>query len=160
MRTTWDDSPLKGRASPSSSERMVQSNPMRDAKVRKKVSEAHKAAGHRPERQGGNGRPLSLPQQALADLTDYIPEYVVPTRLVRHLVPGLPNHYKIDLAHPGKMIAVEVDGSSHRTLLGRERDDRKNAALAALGWTVIRFRNEEVMNDPQKVARQILMLNS
>jgi very-short-patch-repair endonuclease len=55
---------------------------------------------------------------------------------------GLPNHYKIDLANPQAMIAIEVDGKSHDHR--KEQDARKDAFLRDKGWNVVRFTNQEV----------------
>ncbi|WP_166509631.1 endonuclease domain-containing protein [Blastococcus sp. TF02-8] len=73
---------------------------------------------------------------------------------VRHVlsVPGLPEcrrQYRIDLpdgpvfldaAWPDVRLAVELDGAAfHRSAPARERDLRRDAALAALGWQTLRF---------------------
>lgn len=48
-----------------------------------------------------------------------------------------PHHYKIDVAIPRHMIAIEVDGSSHK---GREESDRrKSERLRRLGWKIVRI---------------------
>ena len=44
-------------------------------------------------------------------------------------------------------IAVEVDGSSHRTKKWRFLDARKTEVLEALGWRVLRFTNEDVLTN-------------
>lgn len=48
--------------------------------------------------------------------------------------------YRIDLAFPDLMLAIEVDGSQHEESEHRAADARRDAALEALGWTVIRIR--------------------
>lgn len=103
-----------------------------------------KAAGHKPKVRGGNGRGLTVPQRLLLDQLGegWIPEYSVGTGPRR---PGVPTHYPIDLANPQLMMAVEVDGNSHRTVKGKERDARKEQFLIAQGWCVLRFWNKEVM---------------
>lgn len=57
---------------------------------------------------------------------------------------GYPPAYKIDLAFPEKMIAVEVDGKSHD--FRQEEDKKKDDLLTEMGWTVIRIKNEEVLS--------------
>ena len=56
---------------------------------------------------------------------------------------GYPSHYKLDFTDPARMVCLEVDGPSHRTRLGQERDKRKNERLQFLGWTVCRIDNEK-----------------
>jgi very-short-patch-repair endonuclease len=50
----------------------------------------------------------------------------------------------VDFGNPEKKIAIEVDGQSHRTVLGHYRDSKKDAKLKELGWRVFRITNEEV----------------
>ena len=44
-------------------------------------------------------------------------------------------------------LCVEIDGSTHRTKLGKDLDRKKEECLSMLGYTVIRFTNEQVLND-------------
>lgn len=55
---------------------------------------------------------------------------------------GLPSRYFIDIAHPKKKIAVEVDGSFHK--LTRVYDRKRDLALTRLGWKVVRVSNRDV----------------
>ncbi len=95
-------------------------------------------SGYIPSR-GGNGRGLTVPEQTLLDAlgSGWQAGFVVPIPNARR--DGYPTHYKIDLADPERMIAVEVDGESHRSR--QDQDDRKTAYLESHGWTVIRFSN-------------------
>ena len=52
-------------------------------------------------------------------------------------------------------LCVELDGSVHDDPLQRERDEARTAHLAAHGIGVIRFRNEEVLDDLPTVLRRI-----
>jgi hypothetical protein len=76
-------------------------------------------------------------------------------------VPGLPApqlQYRVDLpggpvlldaAWPELKIAVEFDGAAfHGRPADRERDLRRDAALAALGWVVLRFGYRDVTERP------------
>jgi very-short-patch-repair endonuclease len=78
-------------------------------------------------------------------------EYVIPTAEVKHLFPSLPNHYKVDLADPERKLAIEVDGNSHKTKKWKFLDRRKESVLAALGWSVLRFWNQEILEDIDRV---------
>ena len=60
---------------------------------------------------------------------------------------GYPGVYKLDLAYPSLKVGVEVDGNSHGLLLRQEQDAKKDALLRGLGWTVLRFRNAEVLEN-------------
>ncbi|GAT64124.1 cyclase [Paludibacter jiangxiensis] len=54
--------------------------------------------------------------------------------------------------HPAKLV-IEVDGQVHASQT--DYDDGRTAELERLGITVIRFRNEEVFDDIDKVIRKI-----
>lgn len=93
--------------------------------------------------QGGNGRGPNSTEQALLERLggDWRWNYAVATGRPRQ--PGRPTHYKIDLAHPERFLAIEVDGRSHASR--REIDARKDAFLERAGWTVIRLTNAEAI---------------
>lgn len=154
MAPTWQNSPLKGRANPQASERMMQNNPMQNPEAREKVSRTLKAIGHRPKARGGNGK-LTEPQVLLAELTGLTAELVVKTRPIRGKIERLPTNYKIDLACQASMLAVELDGSSHRSPAARDRDAKKERALSLLGWRVLRFSNREAMENTRSVVDAI-----
>lgn len=104
---------------------------------------------------GGNGQ-LTKPQLALAAATGLPVEFSISLLgSVRQKFVSLPTHYKVDLADPSRMLAIEVDGASHRTAKWKHLDKRKTAVLAYLGWTVLRFWNEEVTADLEAVAQKI-----
>jgi very-short-patch-repair endonuclease len=67
----------------------------------------------------------------------------------------LPTHYKIDIALPARLLAVEVDGQTHNALKVRAADKRKDAFLRSCGWTVLRVRNARVLNDLPGVLKEI-----
>lgn len=57
--------------------------------------------------------------------------------------------YIADFAFPSARLVVEVDGPSH---IGREAYDReRDAAMWAVGWRVLRFTNDEVRADINRV---------
>lgn len=105
-----------------------------------------------PTVRGGNGCGLTAPQaELLAALgPGWVAEHIVCTD--KH--PGSPNHYKIDLANPSCMTAIEVDGSSHN---GRRRaaDARKDAFLRSVGWTVVRVTNADALRRPHEIVKTI-----
>lgn len=52
--------------------------------------------------------------------------------------------YFLDFFFPNKMIAVEIDGSSHK--YRRETDKRRDADFRSIGIRTIRIKNKDVMN--------------
>lgn len=61
----------------------------------------------------------------------------------------------VDFFCPEKELVVEIDGGIHQQPEVRERDENRTAELERLGLTIIRFSNEEVMNDIDEVMRKI-----
>jgi very-short-patch-repair endonuclease len=64
--------------------------------------------------------------------------------------------YIVDFACPAKKIIVEVDGSQHGSDTTVERDAVRDRELAALGWTVLRFWNDDVLRDIDNVCLHIV----
>ena len=78
-------------------------------------------------------------------------EHTVPTKRKEWQKHIYPTCYKIDIAIPSQMIAIEVDGASHNGQLARERDAKKNNFLSGLGWTVYRVRNKSIKKNVKEV---------
>jgi very-short-patch-repair endonuclease len=83
-------------------------------------------------------------------------------------VPGLPpcrrqhrvllphGHADLDAAWPEVRLAVELDGAAfHGSAEQRERDLRRDAALAAAGWLVLRFSYRRLTREPDACRAQI-----
>jgi len=63
---------------------------------------------------------------------------------------------RLDAAYPDALVAVELDGAAfHGSREARERDLRRDSALAALGWVVLRFSYARLMADPEGCRREI-----
>jgi len=92
---------------------------------------------------------------------------------VTHVLPGPPSlprwvqQYRIrltggrwietDAAYPEAKVIVELDGAAfHGSRSARERDLRKDTALAAAGWIVLRFSYARLMADPEGCRREIV----
>lgn len=142
------------------SARMKANNPMADDATREKMRETILRVGHKPKVRGGNGRPAPEPQRRLAEALGWEMEFVVPTKVPRINPLMLPLHYKIDIANPDLMIAIEVDGGSHGGQERRKLDAKKDAFLRSRGWTVLRFSNREVMADTEACARTVTSTTS
>lgn len=137
------------------SERMTAKNPMQVQTHIDTMAAARRATGQwRPPVRGGNGTGLTVPQTLLLEALGppWVAEYAIPTRAAE---PSLPNCYKVDLAHPTAKIAVEVDGETHKTKLGRERDAKKDRVLNGLGWRVLRFSNREILQSVRACALEV-----
>ena len=108
---------------------------------RERMSQERKGTTFLPFR-GGNGTGMAPTEALIAPL---MPEgftwnYVIPSG---GFGLGYPSNYKLDFADPSRMVCLEVDGPSHRTRKGQERDKRKTERLLFLGWTLRRIDNEK-----------------
>lgn len=62
----------------------------------------------------------------------------------------------LDAAWPTARVVVEMDGHRfHGSRAARERDMRRDAALAVLGWVVLRYSWERLTTDPEGCRREI-----
>jgi very-short-patch-repair endonuclease len=64
-------------------------------------------------------------------------------------------HVQPDLTWPDIKLAVELDGQHHRYGRHPELDKLKESVLRFLGWTVLRFWNHELENNPEAVRKSI-----
>jgi superfamily I DNA/RNA helicase/DNA polymerase III epsilon subunit-like protein len=94
---------------------------------------------------GGNGQGFTLAQQVLLEALGegWHAEYSFSKRGMRKA--GYPSTYKIDIANPERMIAIEIDGHSHHAKQVQEKDKKKQSFLESNGWTVYRFTNREAI---------------
>lgn len=145
-----------GKKRPDVAERMRLQNPMCDPNIREKARSS--LVGRTFLSRGGNGKitkqqeqlrlALNLPTSSL--------EYVICTKEVRHRFPSLPPSYKVDLAIPEVNLVIEVDGKTHKEKKWKFLDGRKTAVLRSLGWTVLRFWNEEIDQDLNRCAQMVM----
>lgn len=81
----------------------------------------------------------------------------MPHFVQQHPVPLPWGTVHLDAAIPELKIAIEMDGAAyHGSQEARERDIRRDAALAACGWVVLRFSYRRLMSDPEGCRREIL----
>src|SRR5580692_2892943 len=122
---------------------------MRTPKVREKHLEALK--NNPCNFRGGNGQPLTevvkMAQELLAPL-GFIRECPVSTKGIITNFP-VPGTYRVDFGHPGRKIAIELDGVSHLSSLERKRDIKKTAILHMVKWKVIRIKHGKEVNQSQ-----------
>lgn len=109
--------------------------------VREKIRLSNQARGW-PGYQGGNGTGPSRHEAAVGAALGW------PTNTRVTVGDGeRPYHYEIDVANVVLKVGVELDGRSHNDPERQKQDRRKEARLAALGWRIIRFTNDEVDED-------------
>jgi len=132
-----------GRPAPWHSERLRRNNPMWNPTTKAKMIRSLK--GRPFHARGGNGQ-TTQPQRSLATALGWAMEYPIgiPGE-IRAKLESPPRCYKVDIANPAARQAIEVDGNSHHSTLGRLRDRRKEAVLTALGWCVCRVSNRDAM---------------
>jgi hypothetical protein len=81
----------------------------------------------------------------------------VPEPLVNHWMPLGEEWIEVDFIWPDARLIVEVDGGAvHGTTRARRRDRRRDAQLTLAGWTVIRFSDDDLLNDVAYVRRTLL----
>lgn len=64
-------------------------------------------------------------------------------------------NYVADFYCPKKRIAIELDGSVHNNKLTRINDKVRTATFESVNVMVIRFWNAQVLNDTERVVKQL-----
>lgn len=65
------------------------------------------------------------------------------------------NQFIVDFYCHEKRLVVEVDGGIHNDIEVKERDEGREAELQNFGLRIIRFKNEEIMNDMKQVLEKL-----
>jgi hypothetical protein len=136
------------------SARMKLNNPMSHPESVIKMKNTLKKMGHKPPIRGGNGTGPTKPEQRLATALGWETNVIVNTYGGR--VYGYPTHYKLDVANRDKHVCIEVYGHSHGLLTRKAQDQKKEKYLQNLGWLVLRFSNQEVLENLDKCLISIL----
>ncbi|MET3583358.1 very-short-patch-repair endonuclease [Mesorhizobium robiniae] len=63
----------------------------------------------------------------------------------------------VDFACPSKRLIVELDGSQHAQTEASALDATRIAKLEALGWTSLRFWNDDVTRDIDNVCQHMII---
>ncbi|WP_422928620.1 UvrD-helicase domain-containing protein [Singulisphaera sp. PoT] len=107
------------------------------------------------DRRGGNGHGPSLAERLMLEALGegWVHNHVVRTGKRSE---GYPHCYKIDVANPEQMIAVELDGHSHDSPSRRAADRRKEEFLRSLGWQVFRFKNRRAIQRTEECVDQVM----
>jgi very-short-patch-repair endonuclease len=83
----------------------------------------------------------------------------LPRPQLQYEVPTRAGAFVLDAAYRAELVGVELDGAAyHFSREQRERDMRRDAALAELGWLVVRFSHDRLRRDPGGVRRQLRQL--
>ena len=65
--------------------------------------------------------------------------------------------YIVDFACAAKKLIVELCGSQHARAEASASDAARAAKLEALGWTILRFWNDDVIRDIDNVCQHIVI---
>jgi very-short-patch-repair endonuclease len=134
---------------------MKLNNPMKNPETVQKMKD--KAIGRTFLSRGGNGK-MTVPQLKLwvaLELPKESLEFAINTAMVRKMFICVPNHYKVDIGIETLKLAIEVDGATHNTKKWKFLDARKTEILNALGWKVLRFKNQQIMENLEQVLMDI-----
>ena len=142
----------RGKRNPAVSEWVKNNNPQSDPVIREKARQAK--LGRTFLSRGGNGQP-TVPQLRLAQALGLPIEYSIVTKPVKDQFTSLPPCYKVDLANPSIKLVIEVDGPTHKLKKWKFLDRRKESVLQALGWSVLRFTNQQVMEGLEEVIAEV-----
>ena len=63
--------------------------------------------------------------------------------------------YIVDFLVPDKKLIIELDGNEHFSYNGMLYDKKRDEILKSLGYTVLRFENEQVRNNFSRVCEKI-----
>lgn len=64
--------------------------------------------------------------------------------------------YITDFCCPAEKLIVEIDGKIHNLEFQQKYDKERTSYLNSASYRVIRFKNEEILTDPQRVIETIL----
>ncbi|WP_445637621.1 Endonuclease domain-containing protein [Nostoc sp. DSM 114161] len=65
------------------------------------------------------------------------------------------NNFIVDFYCANSKLVIEVDGDSHFTQEGKDYDSERTAILAGYGLKVMRFTNDDVLNNFEAVCQKI-----
>jgi very-short-patch-repair endonuclease len=65
------------------------------------------------------------------------------------------DHFIVDFYCPSLKLVIEIDGNSHFTEEGQAYEQERTAQLEGYGLTVIRFTNQQVLQEFQSVCEQL-----
>lgn len=142
-----------------SSERMKNNNPMKNDVAREKMISTLKQNQRNCFNNCGNGHVSYVESLLIDDMIKLGFVYNLPinTRAARERFPEkrYAYNYKPDFVHVELKLCVEIDGTNHTNSKEIERDKKKEDCLRFLGYSTIRFTNEQVINEYEYVLNRI-----
>lgn len=109
---------------------------------------------------GGNGKlsPTELLVYDFMIALGFEYNYAIGMKQLKQLEPDsrFANNYKPDFTHLGKKICVELDGTTHNSIGGKQKDNKKEYALKFYGYSLYRFSNDYVKNNLDLFKKDIL----
>lgn len=142
-----------------SSERMKNNNPMKNDVAREKMISTLKQNQRNCFNNCGNGHVSYVESLLIDDMIKLGFVYNLPinTRTARERFPEkrYAYNYKPDFVHVELKLCVEIDGTNHTNSKEIERDKKKEDCLRFLGYSTIRFTNEQVINEYEYVLNRI-----
>ena len=94
------------------------------------------------------------PTNAEALLWELLADKGLGVRVRRQKV--LENQIIVDFYVPRWKLVIEIDGSAHENEWAATRDRERDAWLDSLGFSVLRFTNDEIMRNVRSVYRRII----
>ena len=152
MKQRWKDQEFRD----NNHIRMTQNNPARLPDYRNKVVKTMMdRGGYSNNFIAGNGKISKVEQLIYQEMIKrgFVYNYAIPTGEAINKFPDrrYARNYKPDFTLIGKKICVEIDGDEHLP----EQDKKKDECLRYLGFTVFRFKNQEVENTLSQVLEEV-----
>ena len=158
MKKSWEDDKFREAVH----KRMTENNPSSNIETNRKIQETKRKNNSYSNNftKSGNGK-ISPTELLVYDFmleNNFIYNYAIPTKLARLKYPEdkFSNNYKPDYFNLDLMLAVELDGETHKYT--KEIDNKKEKCLNCLGVRVVRFNNDFINNNLEEFKEEILKL--
>ncbi len=97
-----------------------------------------------------------VPESGLEQLVlDALLDAGLPDPVLQWWVQTPERRYRLDIAYPHLLVAIEVDGAQHRDPEIAHDDEIRTKALETLGWQVIRIRGSHLATDLLDAIRRL-----
>lgn len=147
--------------------RMHETNPGANKEVQEKIKETQRLngtlgfTGKYSKNRGGNGKFSPAEELCYDFLLSLGFQYnsAIKTNSIRKKYPDMHIgiNYKPDFTHLIYKLCIELDGKTHDGNIQQQRDRKKEFVLKELGYRVIRYSNEFVLNNFDSFRRDIIL---
>lgn len=145
-------------------QRMIDNNPMKNKDAKEKMTNTLRKLSKDGKLKNnfkyGNGKMSESESLLYKDLSNLGFEYNkgIYTKEFKEKHPEMliPFVYKVDFINKDLKIAIEIDGKSHNYFKVKEADRKKQLVYEYFGYRVLRFSNEEVINEKDKVMKEVI----